>query len=237
MLQDFPLPAMVVFNTWKNRKMTQEAAVADLVMCRDYKAIETMARLNDLALRERSHLERLDVEKIQTELRSKQKPYLPHPVVEEYVSGFDKKHMGVRGRWKPLVFLGETDCGKTWKAMSLFPERTLKVSCNGLPSGIVPSLKEFERQKHSAIVFDEIRPDQILGNRELFQSGQWPVKLGQSNCAQHEYSVWLYGIALICCTNSLKVDPASDTYASDREWLEHNLVVVELQPGQKWYLG
>ncbi len=222
---------------WKSRKITKEAAIADLVVCRDFRAIEIIGRLSELASREKAFAEKIEIEKIQDMLRARQKPFIDHPVVDEYVRGFDPEHMGTRGRWKPLVFLGETDSGKTWKAMSLFPTTTLKVSCNGLPDGILPSLKEFDRSKHQAIVFDEVRPDQILGNRELFQSGQWPIKLGQSNCAQHEYAIWLYGVAMICCSNNLNLDEKSEAYDTDKAWLDHNLVVVELQAGQKWYIG
>lgn len=217
--------------------MSKDAAVADLAMCRDYRALEILAKLEDIHMQEKTHIERVQVDTIQAKLRLKQKPFIAHPDVEEFVESFAAEHIGSRGRWKPLVFFGETDCGKTWKAMSLFPGKTLKVSCNGLPDGILPSLKAFDREKHHAIVFDEIRADQVLGNRELFQSGQWPVKLGQSNCAQHEYSVWLYGVAMILCTNDLKVNPKKSTFESDTEWLNHNLIIVELQKGQKWYLG
>ena len=115
--------------------------------------------------------------------------------------------------------------------------KTLKLSCNALPYGILPGLKEFDRESIDCLVFDEIRVDQILGNRELFQSGQWRVKLGQSNCGQHEYSVWLYHIPIIICANDLILDPNSLHYKSDLNWLDENIVQVRLQPGQRWYLG
>lgn len=226
---------MTVYNQWKNRKISKDTAIADLVVCRDYMAIQVMQRINDLSMRENAYHERQESQRIQGMLRAAQKPFIEHPVVQQYVKSFDAECMGKTGRWKPCVFKGPTERGKTWFAMSLFPGKTLKVSCNGLPEGIIPCLKEFNRTVHRAIVFDEIRPDQILGNREFFQSGQWPVKLGQSNCAQHEYAVWVYGIAMLLCTNDLSLDPKSKTYESDLDWLEGNLIIVELQAKQKWY--
>ena len=106
-------------------------------------------------------------------------------------------------------------CVAVWRrhhrrtAVSLWPERTLKLSCSGLSHGMLPSFKEFDRLVHTAICFDEIRTDHILGNRDLFQSGQWRIKLGQSNCGQHEYSVWLYFIPIIICAKDLILDPES----------------------------
>jgi hypothetical protein len=221
---------------WRNRKMTTESALADLVQCRDYRAGDVAARVEELEGKRLRWEDEQGAAEVQAMLRARQKLFFSHPLVESFVDEFGPASYGKRGRWKPLAFLGESDTGKTWKAMSLFPNMTIKVSCNGLPPGIIPSLKNFSRRKHRAICFDEIRSDQVLGNRELFQSGPYACKLGQSACGQHEYSVWLYGIAIILCTNNLDVHTKSPTYDSDVAWLQHNIVRVELQPGQKWYL-
>ncbi len=215
--------------------MSMKAAMADLACCRDFRACEVMARIKNLAQMEQELAESREAEKVSELSTKQQRPFLNHPKVTEFLETFDERFYGVRGRWKPLAFLGASDCGKTWKAMSLFPGQTLKVSCNGLAKGIIPSLKSFDRAIHRAICFDEIRADQILGNRELFQSGQYACKLSQSSCAQHEYSVWLYGIAMLFCTNNLSLDVKSDSLESDTAWLERNVIRAELRPLQKWY--
>lgn len=217
--------------------MTLESALEDVVQCRDYRAAEVMSRMLDLHNKGQAWDERKEELRVQRELRSRQVPFLGHPIIDEWVASFRKENYGVVGRCSVLGLVGPSQQAKTWKAMSLWPEQTLKLSCNGLPYGIVPSLKEFDRTQHKAICFDEIRTDQILGNRELFQSGQWRVKLGQSNCGQHEYSVWLYFIPIIICVNDLILDPKSLTYEADQEWLDANIKKVELQTGQHWYLG
>ena len=63
------------------------------------------------------------------------------------------------------------------------------------------------------------------------------MKLGQSACGQHEYSVWLYFIPIIVCANDLVLDPKSLTYNADKNWIDENITQVQLGPGQKWYLG
>jgi len=234
--QDFPLPAMTVFNLWKQRKMHTADAEHDLTFSRDYRALDVIRKIQDLAKVEQMFEEKVEAQKIVVEINAHAKKFISHPTIEKFMKSFDPSEMGRRGRWQPLAFVGSTDSGKTWKAMSLFPNQTLKVSCQGLPNGILPSLKEMDRNIHKAICFDEIRADQILGNRELFQSGPFPTKLAQSACGQHEYSVWLYGIAMLICTNSLEVNEKSLTYEADEEWLKHNVLQVMLQKGRKWYL-
>ena len=51
--------------------------------------------------------------------------------------------------------------------MSLWPEPTLRLTCNTCPHGILPSLKEFERTVHKVICFDEVLTDQVLVNRNF----------------------------------------------------------------------
>ena len=173
---------------------------------------------------------------VQDQLRRRQWPFVPHPLVQNWVRSFAAEHWGVRSRWPCLGLVGDSQTGKTCMGMSLWPGRTLKVSCNGLPRGIMPSLKSLNRAHHDAILFDEARSDQILGNREIFQSGPHACKLSQSACGQHEYSLWLYSIPLICCSNNLSVDTTSATGASDKEWFDKNVVMVELAPWQRWFV-
>lgn len=226
---------MTIWNLWRSQKISDAVAIEDLTFCRDYKAVLALRTLREIVQEISERVQSRQVEAVQAALRASEKPYLAHPVVQSFVDSFDKKFFGVRGRWRPIAFMGDSDSGKSWKAMSLFPARTLKVSCNGLGIGLLPSLRALDRGKHRAICFDEIRADQVLGNRELFQSGPYPCKLGQSACAQHEYTVWLYGMALILCSNDLSVDPKSETYDSDVKWMEHNVITVRLSTGQKWY--
>lgn len=233
--QDFPLDSQQIWSLWRSRKISDRAALQDMVLCRCSRAESALKAMQALILRERENDEDQQQELLRAELRAIEKDYWDHPDITSFVQSFDEENWGIRARWGPLVILGPSQQAKTWKGMSLFRGRTLKVSCNGLPNGVLPNLSAFNRREHSAILFDEIRADQILGNREVFQSPPWPVKLGQSACAQHEYKVWLYMTALICCTNALQIDEQSPTAEEDQEWLDTNCLVVTLAPGQKWY--
>ena len=221
---------------WRSRKITEKVARADITRSRDNRADATLRALDSLCQKEAELDEQETIMGVQIQLRQQQHPFVTHPEVQSWVRSFSAEHFGIRSRWPCLGLVGDSQTGNTCLGMSLWPGRTLKVSCNGLPNGIMPSLKGFSRQEHSAILFDEVRPDQILGNREVFQSGPHVCKLSQSACGQHEYSVWLYAIPLICCSNNLSVPSTGDTFQSDEEWFRKNVVLVELAPGQRWFV-
>ena len=84
-----------------------------------------------------------------------------------------------------------------------------------------------DRQAVKAILFDEIRTDQVLTFRELFQANQYLQQLGSSVCNLYTYSVWVYHIAMILCTNNFDLNNKSVSEA-DRSWLKKNAIVVQL---------
>ena len=112
-------------------------------------------------------------------------------------------------------------------------KHTLKVSCQGLPKGVLPGLARFDHSEHNALVWDEIRPDQVSHNRDLFQSNAYEQILSQSIRNQHSYGVWLYFTAMILCANEFDVE-GPDILPGDSQWLKANISTVELGPGQKW---
>ena len=149
---------------------------------------------------------------------------------------FETSTYGRQARFRTLVLVGGTQEGKTSKGISLWgSSRTLKVSCGNCGEGVLPSLDQFERSKHDAILFDEGRIDQVLKNRELFQSNAHLQTLGQSVCNPYAYSVWVYHKAMIVCTNNFDVHDAKIT-ESDREWLTKNVIRVELPAGERWFV-
>jgi hypothetical protein len=234
--EDFPLAVAVIWHMWRSHKIGDEQALKDLTFCRDYRADSAVGILRGLILKEQQWTRQQKIKTLQDMLQSQQQEFLKHPVVDKWVASFSPSAWGARRRWPSLILLGPSMVGKTCRAVDLWGhEKTLKVSCNGLQNGLLPSLKDFDRERHSAIVFDELQPEQILANREIFQAGVHENKLSQSACGQHEYRVWLYCIPLIGCTNSLDIDRKRPTYAGDKEWLDKNLVVVSLAAGQTWF--
>jgi hypothetical protein len=102
--------------------------------------------------------------------------------------------------------------------------------------GVLPGLARFDRSEHKALVWDEIRPDQVPNNRDLFQSNGYERILSQSICNQHSGGVWLYFAAMILCANEFDMG-GPDILPGDSPWLTANISTAELDPGQKFYLS
>ena len=93
------------------------------------------------------------------------------------------------------------------------------------------------RRLHKAILWDEVRADQALGAKEVFQRAPWVVSLGQTNCNQFAYEVWLYGIAHVLCSNRFAMSEAEHQSKEDADWLSTNAIDITLPLGQTWFFG
>ena len=234
--QDFPIGIPIIWNQWKTRKMTDEDCERDLVMCRDRGAPQALAALDLIRKRQKQIDAAGEVSRVQAMLDALCKPFHDHADIDRFLLQFSPSNYGTMPRFSMLVLVGDTLQGKTSKGMSLFgPQRTLKLACGPCPRGVLPSLGALDRHTVKAILFDEIRIDQVLTFRELFQSNQYVQQLGTSACNPYAYSVWVYQIAMILCTNNFDMtDPALSD--GDRSWLHKNSIIVQLPEEDTWYM-
>ena len=217
--------------------MDDDQCCRDLVRCRDPRAPQALAAFEYLRKKEEMLNLQDEIERTQEALRSRQKPFKTHPLITEWLPQFLPANHGVRARCTVLAFIGDSMQGKTTKGLSIFGiSKTLKVSCQGCPTGVLPGLSAFKRGRHVAILFDECRSDQILLNREFFQSSVYPQSLSQSACNQYSYQLWVYQVAMIICANHLPMIVADGLSPADAEWLQANVVMVTLPAGDTWYL-
>ena len=237
-VQDFPIKVDWVLQLWQQRKIEATVALGELLLSRGRGALQAIDMVQTTTQREHMDSQRAEVQRVQTLLMDTLGAFRPHPRVEVFLSQFDTRNYGVKHRFKPLGLFGGSQTGKSSKALSLFGmQSTLKVSCQGLGSGVIPSIARLDRRTHRAILWDEIRPDQVLGAKEVFQSAPWVLSLGQSNCNQFAYEVWLYGIAHILCSNSFPMSESEGQSKEDAEWLSSNILDVSLPAGQTWFFG
>ena len=140
-------------------------------------------------------------------------------------------------RFKLLLLIGTTSSGKSRKACSIFGHKnTLVVNCQGLGSNL-PSLRNFRRTEHLCIVFDEVCSQQVLANKLVFQAGVDELTLSQSVCNVAAYSVWLYGVPMILCSNHFQLvsEPSNPMAPEDEEYLAKNLIDGSLPLGELWF--
>ena len=207
----------------------------DLLRSRERNAVGALDALAKLDRLEREHELDEEMEAIQASVMARQKPFRSHPLLNSWMLQYSEDVTGKVGRFKFLVLVGPSVQGKTSKAMSLFPGRTLKVCCGSCPPGILPSVADFRRGLHKAIVFDEVRMDQVLRHREFFQANSYKQSLGHSATNMFTYSVFIYQVALILCTNEWNMS-STEFLPSDLEWIGANQVLVTLPSHQRWYL-
>ena len=177
-----------------------------------------------------------ETEAVQEESFFRLLPFKKDLAITAWEQQFLPEHYGKKPRCTTLVLVGGSRQGKTMKGMSIFGEtKTLKVRCEGCPKGVLPDLNAFTSGRHVAILFDECRIDQILTNREFFQSSVNPQQLSQSLCTQGSYEVWGYQTAMIVCTNHLPMTEQEGLSASEADWMHTNMLKVTLEEGQTWF--
>ena len=180
--------------------------------------------------------QRAEIERVQTMLTRSLGPFRPHPRIDTFLAQFQARHLGVKYRFKSLGLFGGSQTGKTSKAMSLFGRHaTLRVNCQGYGFGRIPDIQQFDRNVHKAIVWDDVRPDQVLCAKEVFTSVPWVLTMNESRCDRPCHNVWLYGIAHILCSNSFPMTDHEGQRPEDAYWLQSNIIDVTLAVGERWY--
>ena len=226
-----------ILTLWRSRKLSHKQAIHDLHVCRGHNIINAVKdiRYNE----EQEKLAKWEVQRreVCALLQRTMRPFIQHPIVLAWKQQYEQKNYGVLKRFNTLVLRGPTQLGKTSYAESIFGETaTLTVQCQGLGKDL-PSLREFCRDTHKCIVFDEVDVEQIVNNKALFQAGKNVLELSQSKCGGFRYSMWPYQAALICCSNNFPVSKAEGLEdAAHVDWIKHNTTVVELGADQTWFV-
>lgn len=227
----------IVWTNWREGKISDAAAGRDIVMSKDPRAPAILQAFDTLCKRRRMLDQQDQIVEVQRKLRDRQAAFRQHDITSKWLLQFDKKNYGILSRFKILAVVGSSEAGKTSYGMSILgAERSLKVGCGSCPTGVLPSLSQFDRTKHKAIVFDECTVQQILTNREFFQSSQYPQTMSQSVCNQHSYEIWVYMTAMIVCCNDLATTVDQGLSESEADWMQTNVTLVRLPHGEKWFL-
>ena len=129
-------------------------------------------------------------------------------------------------RYKFLVLDGETRMGKTryvQSALVAAPEQALILDCG---DAVIPALKgNFDRAKHTLIMFDEAHASMVMRCKKLFQAGANPVTYGSSPTNAYVHTVWLHGIKLVIGSNCW-AEELKELKESERTWIVQNSVYI-----------
>ena len=226
----------LIITQWRLRKLSHEQCLQDLLATRDPSSLRLMDLVETVRRLERERDEKNDRETLLSTLEAQLGAFRGHPNITKFMEQYLEAAAGKPAwRFKFLLLRGRTRMGKSQKAMSLYGVKgTLLVNCQGLGSSI-PSLRAVVRGQTLCIVFDEISAEQVLANKLVFQAGPWPVTLGQSACGQHAYSLNLYALPMICCSNDFKTTEADGLSKDAAEWLKGNMLEASPPDHGAWY--
>ncbi|CAJ1346149.1 unnamed protein product, partial [Effrenium voratum] len=128
-------------------------------------------------------------------------------------------------RYKFLVLRGGSQTGKSTLAKSLGDTFGWKPPyVQTVQSAPAPDLKEFEREEHGYILFDNVNHmNFVLNEQALFQANNDLHTLGSSRTGIYAYSVWLFRTPLV-----VTVDLSAEWNSSEL-WLADNMFEVVLE--------
>ncbi len=161
------------------------------------------------------------IRRIEEEIRGTFLPWKAVPAVQHW----QRQYLLTSGRYLFLVLDGKSCYGKTKYAFGLNAvDRTYYCDCT---SG-VPDLRDFDAERHIAVIFDELSPQAGIRLKKCLQASNEPVVMAVSPTMVSSYVVHLWRTQLIVCTN-LWAAGLKKMKKVDREWLINNSVYVSVQ--------
>lgn len=221
---DYPVKDMWITSLYAAGKISSDVAEAGYLKTVS-RAQQNISQLAFVEASRRKVAQQAAWELNESILRSKQKPWKPIPRVQQWRD----QYSGFRSRYKFLVLDGPSSTGKTRYALDQYHiGQMLYTDC----SMGIPNLREFDSDKHCAILFDELSPRAALTLKKCLQASNDTVQLGASPTMSHAYSLHLFKVAMVICCNNWQEQLVSLT-TSEVEWLTTNCFYVAVD-GPLW---
>ena len=220
-----PFTGYLVQPSWLMNMLQGQKITFDT--CREavLKTCQNVGRyLKDLEVVEQNYrMKEIDEEvaRVQRVLALRRRPFLSLPVVLKW----QQQYLEDDFRYRFLVLEGPSQHGKTQFVRSLVPEdEILELSCSG---GVPVDFRSFKRHKHKLVLFDEIEAQQVLALRKAFQAGASPVQMGQSQTGMYTYTVFLYRVMFVLCSNTW-TESLNKLKPGDVSWIEANQIYIKI---------
>ena len=132
-------------------------------------------------------------------------------------------------RFKPIVLLGDVS-KRDWRhAVDVSGPEVFQVECSRLKGTDCPNLQGFERDLYSRVVFENIRYETVLNNKQMFTSPMPSVELNDS-CLLECCPQWFYMVPMVLWMDEFH--STDDTRLSSQcvNWLDNNVFLVQPPP-------
>ena len=104
----------------------------------------------------------------------------------------------------------------------------------GYPTGVLPAVDLDGR--HAAVLWKDIRVDQLLHNREVFVSGRPSLPVSEVFVNHGNHQNHQHPLAMMLCANFLPMTVSEGLSAEEALWMHHNVWKVTLEAGTRWWL-
>ncbi len=212
--KDYGVRAAWITQHWQTNKLSDDAAVGEYVKCKNnvHQNVQNVYAHQRL---KRQLQEREQVSLTQRSMKLNTAPPVFIPEVMAWMDTFSNVEM----RYSFLVLEGQSCCGKTQFARALMgPEACFVADCSGKNH---PDLRDFQRQKHRVLLFDEIAAQRVIEYKKLFQAGNEEVLCGSSPTNQHSYKINVHATMIIVASNKWS-QQLSELSEEDHQWLALN---------------
>ena len=220
MFHDYCPQASWITNMAVIKKITLKTAENLYVQClgQAKQNVEQIRFVTSFLVQQKREAQRL---KIENQIRGQQKPFKHIDAVTTWLEQYNE----IRDRYLFLVLDGDSMYGKSRFAASLTTaEKFFLVDC---ASATEPELRQFDRDQHDVVCFDEAKPSMVIRVKKLAQAGVDIARLGQSATNQVSYQVWFHRVKLVICCNGWATH-LNDMPPEDVAWLNKNSVYVKV---------
>jgi len=151
------------------------------------------------------------------------RPYMATERASEFCSAEDMLRSAQLRRFKFLIYDGPSRMGKTELARAWFGySRTMIANAQECTT---PNLRPMLTGKFNAILFDEGSWELCVRNKALFQASTRPVELSQSQCNDRSYTLMVFRVPMIICSNDFWAGCKDDEI---RKWINENSFYVKV---------
>ena len=191
----YPVNGKWAFNLWHDRKLEHLVYKDYLIKCRD-SVVSRKRNLEAVIEHEQQTAKRQELEARAARITAKFQKFPEVPAAERWKEIFNAE----RDRYPILVVYAKSFLGKTEWAKSLFPSY-LEVTIGG--NTMFPNrLREFDKDKHACLIFDDVRDCAFLvEHQEKLQGKSRMIEFASTQAGQYAYELDLAGVPIIVTIN------------------------------------
>ncbi len=104
-VQDFPVSVPLIWTQWRAGKMDADTCLSELIRCRDPRSPQSITALELIVRKEKMLNLKQDIRRVQCSLSQQQRPFIEHPLIQEWMQQYSVENYGKTSRLRFLLWL------------------------------------------------------------------------------------------------------------------------------------